>query len=55
MCILKKDLVFNLLLQNMGFQCNFQKNNRYGDCPAGSYIIKVNIRNTGTRCEICSK
>ena len=23
--------------------------------PAGIYLLKVNIRNTGTRCEICSK
>ena len=23
--------------------------------PAGSYMFKVNHRNTGTRCEICSK
>ena len=23
--------------------------------PAGSYLLKVNNRNTKTRCEICSK
>ena len=23
--------------------------------PAGIYMLKVNSRNTGTRCEICSK
>ena len=27
-------------------------NNYY---PAGNYVFKVNNRNTGTRCEICSK
>ena len=25
------------------------------DNPAGIYLLKVNDRNTGTRCEICSK
>ena len=24
-------------------------------CPAGIYLLKVNYRNTRTRCEICSK
>ena len=24
-------------------------------CPAGIYLLKVNNRNTRTRCEICSK
>ena len=24
-------------------------------CPAGIYLLKVNHRNTGVRCEICSK
>ena len=24
-------------------------------CPAGFYLLKVNNRNTWTRCEICSK
>ena len=23
--------------------------------PAGNYLFKVNNRNTGTRCELCSK
>ena len=26
-----------------------------GTNPAGSYVFKVNIRNTRTKCEICSK
>ena len=29
------------------------KNNLYN--PVGNYIVKVNNRNTRTRCEICSK
>ena len=27
----------------------------FGDAPAGIYLLKVNNRNTRTRCEICSK
>ena len=27
----------------------------YDRVPAGSYMFKVNNRNTRTRCEICSK
>ena len=27
----------------------------FGDVPAGIYLLKVNNRNTRTRCEICSK
>ena len=25
------------------------------DVPTGIYLLKVNIKNTGTGCEICSK
>ena len=28
---------------------------RYKKDPAGIYLLKVNIRNTRTSCEICSK
>ena len=27
----------------------------FSDAPAGIYLLKVNNRNTRTRCEICSK
>ena len=30
-------------------------NNFLGHIPAGIYLLKVNSRNTRTRCEICSK
>ena len=30
-------------------------NEIYNCSPAGIYLFKVNNRNTGTRCEICSK
>ena len=31
------------------------RNNFYAWAPAGIYLLKVNNRNTRTRCEICSK
>ena len=29
--------------------------NATDNCPAGIYLLKVNNKNTRTRCEICSK
>ena len=34
--------------------CNYSEQ-LYGINPAGIYLLKVNNRNTRTRCEICSK
>ena len=34
--------------------CYFNKPENIA-CPAGIYLLKVNNRNTRTRCEICSK
>ena len=31
-----------------------EKNMKIRDFPAGNYMLKVNNRNTKTRCEICS-
>ena len=38
-----------LLLKSKG------KNFLDSEFPAGNYMLKVNYRNTRTRCEICSK
>ena len=33
----------------------FKNIDRNSSIPAGIYLLKVNTRNTRTRCEICSK
>ena len=41
------ELSWILVLLDQGFRSNL--------LPAGIYLLKVNNRNTKTRCEICSK
>ena len=40
------DSAYYCILKNISTHCAF---------PAGIYLLKVNNRNTRTRCEICSK
>ena len=50
-------MVFSLLYDRdwQGEVFNVMKIYHLGPNPVGIYLLKVNNRNTRTRCEICSK
>ena len=47
--------LWNCLVRNLNLRLDEKLNHKTADNPAGIYLLKVNNKNTKTRCEICSK